>query len=454
MSTKEVSKKYNLTEGTVWKIMLQFALPIFLGTFFQSLYTTADAIIIGKFAGKEALAAIESVATLTKLPINFFTGLASGATIIISQYYGADKNREVSDASHNAILFAFVGGIAFTIIGCILSPFAIEIIRVPEEIVKDAQLYVLIYFSGIVVTMLYNVGSGILRALGDSKTPFYFLIVANIFNVILDFIFVAFLKLDVAGAAIATVLSQTISAILIIISLTKTELHCRIRFKKLRFYKKHLLEIFKLGLPIGTHSALYPISNTIVQSSINSIGVDSIAAWAVCGKLNFLVWAISDAFCVAASTFVAQNYGAQKYDRAKKGVRAGLIMALSSIAVVSFTLYFFSGFFAKFIIDDENVISITSQIMHFIAPLYLIYVVYDVLIGAIRGIGDTFGPMIITFLGTCVSRILWIAFVVPNNHTLMKVLACYPVSWVITAIIFVTYYIKSFSNLGREVRSI
>ena len=454
MSTKEVSKKYNLTEGTVWKIMLQFALPIFLGTFFQSLYTTADAIIIGKFAGKEALAAVESVGTLTRLPINFFTGLASGATIIISQYYGAEKNREVSDASHNAILFAFVGGIAFTIIGCILSPFAIKIIQVPEEIVRDAQWYVLIYFSGIVVTMLYNVGSGILRALGDSRTPFYFLIVANIFNVILDFIFVAFFKLGVAGAAIATVLAQTISAILIIISLTKTELPCRIRFKKLRFYKKHVLEIFKLGLPIGTHSALYPISNTIVQSSINSIGIDSIAAWAVCGKLDFLVWAISDAFCVAASTFVAQNYGAQKYDRARKGVRAGLIMALSSIAVVSCSLYFFSGVFAKFIIDDENVISITSQIMHFIAPLYLIYVVYDVLIGAIGGIGDTFGPMIITFLGTCVSRILWIAFVVPHNHTLMTVLTCYPVSWVITALIFVTYYIKSFSNLGKEVRSI
>lgn len=171
-----ISKKYNLTEGIVWKIMLQFAMPIFLGTLFQSLYTTADAIIIGKFAGKGALAAIESVYTLTKLPINFFTGLASGATIIISQYYGAKKNKEVSNASHNAILFAFIGGGILSIIGCIISPIAIKIIHVPNEILNDAQWYIIIYFAGMSVSMLYNVGSGILRALGNSKLPFYFLI--------------------------------------------------------------------------------------------------------------------------------------------------------------------------------------------------------------------------------------------------------------------------------------
>lgn len=197
METKKFLQKFNLTEGTVWKIMLQFAMPIFLGTLFQSLYTTVDAIIIGRFAGKEALASIESVFTLTKMPINFFAGLASGATIIISQYYGAKKNKEVSDASHNAMLFAFVGGIALTVIGCILSPFAIKAIRVPNEIVTDAQRYIFIYFSGIVVSMLYNVGAGILRALGNSKTPFYFLIAANFLNVILDLIFVAFFRLGV-----------------------------------------------------------------------------------------------------------------------------------------------------------------------------------------------------------------------------------------------------------------
>ncbi|SUB74882.1 MATE family efflux transporter [Peptoniphilus indolicus] len=454
METKKFLQKFNLTEGTVWKIMLQFAMPIFLGTLFQSLYTTVDAIIIGRFAGKEALASIESVFTLTKMPINFFAGLASGATIIISQYYGAKKNKEVSDASHNAMLFAFVGGIALTVIGCILSPFAIKAIRVPNEIVTDAQRYIFIYFSGIVVSMLYNVGAGILRALGNSKTPFYFLIAANFLNVILDLIFVAFFRLGVVGAAIATVFSQCLSTVLIVVALTKTKLPCQISFKNLRFHKIHVIEIFKLGLPIGIQSVLYPLSNTIVQASINSIGVDSIAAWAVCGKLDFLIWAISDAFSVAVATFVAQNYGAQKYERARNGVRVGLIMALTSISVVSCVLYFCGEIFAQLLIDDENVIFITSQIMHFIAPLYLIYVFCDILPGAIRGTGDTFRPMVITLLGTCISRILWVLFIVPLNHTLITVLSCYPISWGITAFIYIVYYIKRFSRLGNKLKSI
>ena len=209
-----------------------------------------------------------------------------------------------------------------------------------------------------------------------------------------------------------------------------------------------------MGLPIGTQSALYPLSNTIVQTSINDIGVDSIAAWAVCGKLDFLIWAISDAFCVSVSTFVAQNYGAQKYERARSGVRVGLIMALTSIAVVSCILYFCSGVFAQFLIDDENVILITSQIIHFIAPLYLIYVFCDVLPGAIRGIGDTFRSMLITLLGTCVSRVLWVLFIVPLNPTLITVLSCYPVSWGITAFIYVVYYVRIFSRLGNQPKCI
>lgn len=449
MDTKTNIQKYDLTEGKVWKIILQFAMPIFMGTLFQSLYTTADAIIIGKFAGKEALAAIESVFTLTKMPINFFTGLSSGATIIISQYYGAKNYKEVSDASHNAILFAVVGGAVLTVVCCILSPFAIKAVRVPDDIVKDAQWYILIYFSGMVVSMLYNMGAGILRALGNSKTPFYFLIAANFLNVVLDLIFVIFFRLGVVGAGIATVLSQCISAVLVMISLIKTKLPCKISFKNLRFHKIHILKIFKLGLPVGIQSALYPLSNTVVQTGINDIGVDSIAAWAVCGKLDFLIWAISDAFCVSVSTFVAQNYGAKKHKRARTGIRAVLIMALISVAAVSCILYFYSGIFARFLIDDNNVILIVSQIMHFIAPLYIIYVFCDILPGAIRGTGDTFTPMLITLLGTCVSRVLWVLFIVPLNPALMTVLSCYPVSWGMTAFIYIVYYIRRFSKLDR-----
>ena len=449
MDTKASSQKYNLTEGNAWIMMLRFALPIFLGTLFQSLYTTSDAIIIGKFAKKEALAAIESVLTLTRMPVNFFIGLASGATIIISQYYGAKKYKEVSTASHNALLFAFLGGLTLTVIGCIAAPFAIKIIRVPNKIINEAKIYILIYFSGIAVSMLYNVGAGILRALGNSKTPFYSLIVSNFLNVALDFVFIVFFQMGVVGAALATVLSQCLSALLILLSLTKTKLPCKISLSKLRFYKTHMLEIFKLGLPIGVQSVLYPISNSVVQAAINDIGIDSIAAWAISGKLDFLIWAVSDAFCTSVSTFVAQNYGAKKYKQAKKGVRIGLIMALSLIALVSYILYSWSEVFAQFLVDDDNVILITSQIMHFIAPLYVIYVFCDVLPGAIRGIGYTFKSMIITLLGTCVSRVIWVLFVVPHNNTLITVLSCYPVSWGITAFIYIIFYIRSFSKLTQ-----
>lgn len=442
-------QNYDLTKGSVWKIMIMFAFPIFLGTLFQSLYTTADAIIIGNFSGKDALAAIESVHTLTKMPINFFTGLASASTIIISQYYGAKDEKQVSDACHNAILFAFVGGIVLAVIGCITAPLAVNLIHVPQTIINQAMWYIIIYFAGMVVSMLYNVGSAIFRAIGDSKTPFYFLIIANFLNIILDLIFIIGFKLGVIGAASATVLSQCLSAFLIIKALTKTNLPCKIYINKLRFHKKHLKEIFKIGLPIGIQSTLYPISNTVVQTGINSIGVDGIAAWAVCGKLDFLVWSISDAFCISVSTFVAQNFGAQKYKRTLKGVKAGLTMALTFIGMVSVVLFFSSKYLAYIFVKDEIVIDLTSEIMHIIAPLYVIYAFSDVLSGAIKGTGETIRPMLITLLGTCVTRVLWILFIVPLNTTLITILSCYPVSWGITAAIYLIFYFLRFSKLEK-----
>ena len=221
-------KNNDLTEGKIWKGMLNFVLPIFLGTLFQSLYTTIDAIIIGRFAGKDAFAAIESVLSFQRLPVSFFVGLSSGATIIISQYFGAKKKEEVSKASHTAILFAIVGGLLLSVLSCVLSPFFIKLIKVPNEIFFQAQIYTIICFSGIVFSMVYNIGSGILRALGDSRTPFYILILSNILNIILDLILVIIFKLGVIGVGFATLISQIISAILIFIILLRTKLDCKI----------------------------------------------------------------------------------------------------------------------------------------------------------------------------------------------------------------------------------
>ena len=440
-------KNNNLTEGKIWKVMLKFVLPIFLGTLFQSLYTTIDAIIIGRFAGKDAFAAIESVLNFQRLPITFFVGLSSGATIIISQYFGAKRKEDISKASHTAILFAIVGGLLLSVLSCILSPFFIRLIKVPEEIFYQAQIYTIICFSGIVASMIYNIGSGILRALGDSKTPFYILIVSNILNIILDLILVVVFNLGVIGVGFATLISQIVSAILIFIILLRTKLDCKIYINKIRFYKKYLKEISRLGLPIGVQSVLYPISNTIIQSSINTFGVNSIAAWAISGKLDFLIWTVSDAFSIAISTFVAQNYGAEKHQRARDGIKVALFMSMIAIFMISFTLYFYNKPLAYFLIDDKNIVDLTSKIIKLIAPLYFIYVIGDVLSGAIRGIGDTFNPMIINIFGICVCRVLWIFFIVPLNPTFFMVLYGFIVSWIITAIMYIIYIVykrKSF----------
>ena len=440
-------KNNNLTEGKIWKVMLRFVLPIFLGTLFQSLYTTIDAIIIGRFAGKDAFAAIESVLNFQRLPITFFVGLSSGATIIISQYFGAKRKEDISKASHTAILFAIVGGLLLSVLSCILSPFFIRLIKVPEEIFYQAQIYTIICFSGIVASMIYNIGSGILRALGDSKTPFYILIVSNILNIILDLILVVVFNLGVIGVGMATLIAQIASAILIFIILLRTKLDCKIYINKIRFYKKYLKEIFRLGLPIGVQSVLYPISNTIIQSSINTFGVNSIAAWAISGKLDFLIWTVSDAFSVAISTFVAQNYGAKKHQRARDGIKIALSMSMVAIFVISFILYFYNKPLAYFLIKDKNIVDLTSEVIHLIAPLYFMYVIGDVLSGAIKGTGNTLHPMVINIFGICICRILWIFLIVPLNPIFFMVLYGFIVSWIITALMYIVYVIykrKSF----------
>ncbi|QQB74518.1 MATE family efflux transporter [Fusobacterium canifelinum] len=443
----ESSKNLNLTKGRIWKVLLKFILPIFLGTLFQSLYNTIDAIIVGKFAGKKAVAAIESVLNFHRLPISFFVGLSSGATIIISQYFGANRKEDVSKASHTAMLFAMLGGLLLSILSCVFSPFFIKLIKVPEEIFYQAQSYTIICFIGIVASMTYNIGSGILRALGDSKTPFYILIVSNILNIVLDLILVIVFNLGVVGVGVATLISEIVSAILIFIMLTKTNLDCKIYIKKLHFCKKYVKEIFKLGLPIGIQSVLYPISNTIIQSNINAFGINSIAAWSISGKLDFLIWTVSDAFSIAVSTFVAQNYGAEKHQRARDGIKVALFMSMVAIFMISFTLYFYNKPLSYFLIDDKEIVDLTSQVLHIIAPFYFLYAIGDVLSGAIKGIGNTLHPMLINIFGICICRILWVFLIVPLNPTFFMVLYGFIVSWIITALMYIVYVIckrKSF----------
>jgi putative MATE family efflux protein len=433
-------KRYNLTEGVIWKKLVLFFLPILAGSLFQQLYTTVDAIIVGQFAGKDALASIDAIYSLIKLPVNFFTGLSAGATIIISQYLGAKDHERLSMAVHTAVVFAFTGGLILSIAGILLSPFCLRLLKIPDDIYRYTLSYARIYFAGMAVSMTYNIGAGILRAMGNSKTPFYFLLAASITNVFLDLLFVGYFRWHTAGAAFATVISQLLSAVLVITALMRTRLPGRIVWKKIRFHKLALKRIFLLGLPVGIESSLYPIANMTIQSNINSFGINSIAAWAICGKLDFLIWLIVDSFGGAISTFVAQNFGARLYTRVKSGVRVCFGISLVLVIAISAVLYLSCNLLGGLFVRDDEVIRLSASIIRFLAPFYVLYIGGVLLSGTIQGTGETLKPMVLTLLGTCACRILWIFFAVPLRRTLTMVILSYPVSWFITSVFFIVFY--------------
>jgi putative MATE family efflux protein len=433
-------KKYNLTEGIIWQKLILYCLPILGGNLFQQLYITTDAIIIGRFAGKDALASIDAIYNLTKLPVNFFTGLSTGATIIISQYLGARDNIKLSLAVHTAMAFAFTGGLILSAAGIFLTPVCLRLLQIPDAIFAYTLSYGRIYFAGMAVSMTYNIGAGILRAVGNSKTPFYILIAASTANVFLDLLFIAIFRWHTMGAALATVLSQLLSAVLVIAVLLRTPLVCRIRWKKIRFHKPILQRIFLLGLPMGFQSSLYPVANMTIQSNINFFGINSIAAWAVCGKLDFLIWLIVDSLGSAISTFTAQNFGARLYGRIKSGVRVCLGISLICVLAISAVLYLKCRLLGRLFIEDNEVIELSAGIIRFLAPLYVFYIGGEILSGSINGMGETFKSMVLTLLGICACRILWILFALPLRRTLNMVILSYPVSWIVTSILFVILY--------------
>jgi len=439
---KEKKRNIDLTEGTIWKLILVYCLPILAGNLFQQLYTTVDAVILGQFAGKTGLAAIDSVYSLLKLPVNFFIGLSTGVTILISQYFGAKDEESLSRAVHTGVGFAVAGGILLSAAGMAFAPQCLTAMQVPDEIRELALAYVRIYFGGLFLNLLFSIGSGILRAVGDSRTPFYVLIIAGVVNIILDLVFVAQLKLNAAGAALATVFSQGLSAVLIIRTLAKADAGCRFEFVRLSFDRTVLKNIFRVGLPIGFQSALFPIANMMVQSAINRTGTDNIAAWALCGKLDLIIWLAADSLTAAISTFVAQNYGSKDYGRCRSGVRIGTGMTVGVVILFSAVLYVWSEPLGRLFINakDGNIAEIAGRIMRVIAPAYFLYVFGEAFSGAIRGTGKSFMPMLIALLTTCAPRILWIVLAVPRSEDILRILGCYPASWAITAAVFIIYY--------------
>lgn len=308
-----------ITEGVIWKQLLIFFFPIMLGTLFQQLYNTADAVVVGRFVGTEALAAVGgSTGQIANLIVNFFVGLASGATVIIARYYGAKNKKDLNDTLHTAAALSFVGGILTSVIGIAATPGMLRLMKTPDNVMADSRTYLSIYFAGILFVFIYNVGSAILRAAGDSKRPLYFLIVCCFINIFLDIVLVVFFHMGVAGAAIATVVSQAVSAVLVILVLLRSTDMYRLVPRQIRFHKFLLISIITIGLPAGIQSVMYNISNVLIQTSLNSLGTATMAAYTAFGKIDAVYWMISGAFSVSIVTFIGQNYGAGKYSRMKK----------------------------------------------------------------------------------------------------------------------------------------
>lgn len=434
-------KQPQITEGVIWKQLLIFFFPILLGTFFQQMYNTVDTIIVGRLVGTEALAAVGATGPLVNMTNGFFIGVSSGATVILSQFYGAGDRKGVSDAIHTGVALSLLLGAVLTVLGVGLGAQVLGLMHMPESCMEDAAVYIRIYFAGSVGTVVYNMGAGILRAMGDSRRPMLFLLATCLLNVVLDLLFVAVLHMGVAGAALATILSQFISAALPIIVLLRMP-QDRLELKKLRIERALLGRILRIGVPAGLQFVTFDFSNILIQSGINSFGEVTMAAWTAHGKTDAFTWMISGAFGVAITTFVGQNFGAQKYRRIRQGTWTCLAMSVALVGAVAAFLLTFRTRILGIYTDNPEVIAVGSFIMLSITPFNVIFMPIEVFAGTMRGVGNSLMPTLITGSCVCLFRVVWLMTVVKRWHTLKMLTLSYPISWAIAAAAFFVVYFR------------
>ena len=436
------STTHQITEGVIWKQLLIFFFPILLGTFFQQMYNTVDTIIVGRFVGTQALAAVGSTSSLVNLINGFFIGLSAGSSVVISQFYGANDRQGVQRAMGTGAVLSIILGILAVLVGVGGSPPLLRVIKTPESCLDDATIYAAIYFCGAAATVIYNMGSGILRSMGDSRRPLYFLIVTCFSNIVLDLVFVVVLKLGIAGAAWATVLSQIISAVLVVVALCRLPEDIRLDFSHIQVDSLLLKRILFIGLPAGLQFITFDLSNLLVQSGINSFGEVTTAAWAAFAKADGLTWMVSGAFGVAITTFVGQNFGAQKYSRIRQCVWTCLGMSIAAQLLISSFTVTFREFILGIYTTDTEVIRVGAYATLWIVPFNARFMVVEVFAGTMRGTGYSVAPTVITGLCICLFRILWVVLIVSRWHTIEMLCIVYPLSWVLASVVFVAVYLR------------
>ena len=431
----------DMTQGPILQQLIYFALPLMLGNVFQMLYNTVDSVIVGNFVSKQALAAIGSTTVIVNMLVFFFNGFSIGASVLISRYFGARNMRMLHDAIETTMAATFVLSLLFSILGVVLVRPMLQIMRTPEDVMADAALYLRIYFGGMSGLLIYNMGSGILRAVGDSTRPLYFLILTSILNILLDLFFVIVLKAGIAGAAIATILSQFLSAALILMLLTRTKDVYRMSWRELHIDRAILGKIFAVGMPAAIQSVITAFSNIFVQGYINVFGSDVMAGWSSYNKLDQFIMLPMQSMAMAATTFVSQNTGAGNERRSDRGTVTALEMSCGVTGVIALVLFLFAPAAVRLFSPDEAVIAYGVMFIRTNVFFLLFNCINHVLAGALRGRGDSRGPMVImlsTFVALRQCYLYWVTHFVANTPRLVGF--GYPVGWMACCAVELTYY--------------
>lgn len=438
----------DIIEGSIWKSLLLYFFPIWFGSIFQQMYTTVDAVVVGRFVGKEALAALGGTSgLLVDLSVGFFIGASAGAGVVISHCYGAGDRERLKYSIYASMKLALICGAALTVVGILVTPMALRWMNTPADVIEGATIYLRVYFCGVIPSLLYNMGSSVLRAVGDAKRPLYFLIFTTVVNIGLDVLFVAVFKMGIFGAALATILAQASSAVLVLRTLLNTNESYRLVLGGCEVYPEVFQQIVRLGLPSGFQYMLYTVSNLVVQAKVNLLGTDVAAAWAVISKLDGVFWLTMTAFGTAITTFTGQNYGAGKMDRVHRGMHVGIVLSFGLTAGICLPLLIFARPLIGIFSTDETVLDLGLQYTFFLVPTYFTYTGTELLGGVIKGTGNSFVPMLITGVSAFGIRSLWAMFAPmfwPGMNTIMM---SYPISWSISTILFIIYYM-----LTREAR--
>ena len=434
----------DMTRGNIVRHIIIFSIPLLVGNVFQQMYNTVDTWVVGNFTTNEAYSAVGSVGPVINMLIGIFLGLSSGAGVVVSQFYGAKQYDKVHNAVHTSLTLTFIMAVIFTILGIVMTPFMLQLMKMPEEVIPEAKIYLTIYFAGVTGLMIYNMGAGILRAIGDSKRPFYFLVVSAIINTVLDLVFVLVFHMGVAGVAYATIIAQGISAVLVMITLIRSDSCVKFSFREMGISAEQIKLIMKVGIPAALQMAVTAFSNVFVPSYINHFGQDIMSGWTTYAKLDQFMFLPMQSISLAASTFMGQNLGIGDVDRAKKGVRLSSAISLLCTALIMLPLVIFAPVFAAFFNDKPEVIDASTTLIRWISPFYLICSFNQIYSAALRGAGNSKIPMIIMIGSFVVFRQCYL-FITANFicNEIIPIAMGYPAGWAVCSLATLIYYKKT-----------